>query len=199
MGGCGDFHLASLIHVEQERSNVVCNPITRQRCIIDDQTTAGTDDRKGVDALLAIAACEMAEAGRLNKRTLVTTHMSNFGLELAMRERGIVPDVVVGHSVGEFSALAAAGALGTAEAIGLVRERYGVRPTLFAMLALLTSNAATSVAEFAGIAAALQLFGVSKYISVPIAAIVVCGVPADPAARYEVTAWSSFDAPPGAR
>jgi Mn2+/Fe2+ NRAMP family transporter len=55
----------------------------------------------------------------------------------------------------------------------LIRERYGVRSTLFAMLALLTSNAATSVAEFAGIAAALELFGVSKYLSVPIAAIVV--------------------------
>lgn len=55
----------------------------------------------------------------------------------------------------------------------LIRERFGVRPTLFAMLALLTSNAATSVAEFAGIAAALQLFGVSKYVSVPIAAVVV--------------------------
>jgi phosphoglucosamine mutase len=38
------------------------------------------------DTLLAIAAREMAEQGRLAKRTLVTTHMSNFGLELAMRE-----------------------------------------------------------------------------------------------------------------
>jgi len=55
----------------------------------------------------------------------------------------------------------------------LIREKFGVRPTLFAMLALLSSNAATSVAEFAGIAAALELFGVSKYISVPIAAFVV--------------------------
>jgi len=55
----------------------------------------------------------------------------------------------------------------------LIRERFGIRPTLFAMVCLLASNAATSVAEFAGIAAALQLFGVSKYISVPIAAIVV--------------------------
>ena len=55
----------------------------------------------------------------------------------------------------------------------LIRERYGIRPTLFAMIALLTSNAATSVAEFAGIAAALQLFGISKYVSVPIAAVVV--------------------------
>ena len=41
----------------------------------------------------------------------------------AMRECELQPDVVVGHSVGEFSALAAAGALGTAAAIGLVRER----------------------------------------------------------------------------
>jgi len=41
----------------------------------------------------------------------------------AMRERGLEPDVVVGHSVGEFSALAAAGSLGTGETIGLVRER----------------------------------------------------------------------------
>ena len=55
----------------------------------------------------------------------------------------------------------------------LIREKFGVRPTLFAMLALLVSNAATSIAEFAGVAAGMELFGVSKYISVPIAAIVV--------------------------
>jgi len=41
----------------------------------------------------------------------------------AVRERGLRPDVVVGHSVGEFAALASVGAMGTAEAIGLVRER----------------------------------------------------------------------------
>ena len=40
-----------------------------------------------------------------------------------MRERGLEPDVVVGHSVGEFAALAAAGSLETGTAIGLVRER----------------------------------------------------------------------------
>ena len=55
----------------------------------------------------------------------------------------------------------------------LIRERFGIRPTLFAMIALLTSNAATSVAEFAGIAAALELFGITKYVSVPIAAVSV--------------------------
>ena len=41
----------------------------------------------------------------------------------AMRDRGLEPDVVVGHSVGEFAALAAAGSLETGAAIGLVRER----------------------------------------------------------------------------
>jgi Mn2+/Fe2+ NRAMP family transporter len=55
----------------------------------------------------------------------------------------------------------------------LIREKYGVRPTLLAMILLLASNAATTVAEFAGIAAALELFGVTKYVSVPVAAVVV--------------------------
>jgi len=58
----------------------------------------------------------------------------------------------------------------------LIREKFGVRPTLFAMIALLVSNAATSVAEFAGIAAAGELFGISRYVAVPIAAIVVWGL-----------------------
>jgi [acyl-carrier-protein] S-malonyltransferase len=41
----------------------------------------------------------------------------------AIRARGVKPDFVVGHSVGEFAALAAAGALKVEEAVSLVRER----------------------------------------------------------------------------
>jgi NRAMP (natural resistance-associated macrophage protein)-like metal ion transporter len=55
----------------------------------------------------------------------------------------------------------------------LIRENFGVRITMLAMLALLISNTATSVAEFAGIAAALELFGISKYVSVPVTAVFV--------------------------
>jgi NRAMP (natural resistance-associated macrophage protein)-like metal ion transporter len=55
----------------------------------------------------------------------------------------------------------------------LIRERFGVRSTAFAMALLLVANAFTTVAEFAGIAAGMELLGVSKYISVPIAAIVI--------------------------
>ena len=52
--------------------------------------------------------------------TLVATSLA---ILAAVRKEGIEPDVVVGHSVGEFAALASVGALGTGEAIGLVRER----------------------------------------------------------------------------
>ncbi len=55
----------------------------------------------------------------------------------------------------------------------LIRERFGLRPTFVAMLLLLASAAATTVAEFAGVAAAMEMFGVSRYLSVPIAAAVV--------------------------
>src|SRR5581483_10897156 len=51
---------------------------------------------------------------------LVTTSLA---INAALRARGISPDFVVGHSVGEFSALGAAGSIGLAEAIALVRER----------------------------------------------------------------------------
>ncbi len=51
---------------------------------------------------------------------LVTTSLA---ILAALRERGIHPDVVVGHSVGEFSALASVGAMDTADAIRVVRER----------------------------------------------------------------------------
>lgn len=55
----------------------------------------------------------------------------------------------------------------------LIRERFGVRPTMLAMLALLFSNAAASVSEFAGIAAAAGILGVRTYVAVPVAALAV--------------------------
>ena len=55
----------------------------------------------------------------------------------------------------------------------LIRERFGVRWTALVMLALLVANAGVTVSEFVGIAAATELFGVSRYISVPLAAILV--------------------------
>ncbi len=50
----------------------------------------------------------------------------------------------------------------------LIREEFGVRWTLFAMLILLIANIAVTISEFAGIAASLEIFGITKYFSVPI-------------------------------
>ncbi|MBQ1448871.1 MAG: Nramp family divalent metal transporter [Coriobacteriales bacterium] len=55
----------------------------------------------------------------------------------------------------------------------LIRENFGVRLAAFAMLALLVANTSTTLSEFAGVAAGMELFGVSKYFSVPVAAIAV--------------------------
>jgi NRAMP (natural resistance-associated macrophage protein)-like metal ion transporter len=57
--------------------------------------------------------------------------------------------------------------------IGLVRERYGVRVAGAGLVALVAANLGTTCAEFAGIAAGFELAGVSRYVSVPIAAVVV--------------------------
>ncbi len=55
----------------------------------------------------------------------------------------------------------------------LIRERFGIRLTAFAMAALLIGNIATTFSEFAGIASGMEMFGVSRYFSVPVAAVAV--------------------------
>jgi Mn2+/Fe2+ NRAMP family transporter len=55
----------------------------------------------------------------------------------------------------------------------LIREKFGVRITFWSMLLLLIANSATAVAEFAGVAGAMDIFGVSPYIAIPIAAVLV--------------------------
>lgn len=55
----------------------------------------------------------------------------------------------------------------------LIRDRFGVRPTAFAMAILLVANLANTVAEFSGAAAALEIFGISRYIVVPIVALAI--------------------------
>jgi NRAMP (natural resistance-associated macrophage protein)-like metal ion transporter len=57
--------------------------------------------------------------------------------------------------------------------IGLVRQKYGARSGMLSASVLVIANIGTMTAEFAGIAAAGELFGLSRYISVPIAAILV--------------------------
>ncbi|MFH0799216.1 MAG: Nramp family divalent metal transporter [Pseudomonadota bacterium] len=55
----------------------------------------------------------------------------------------------------------------------LIRENYGAKVTFYVMLALLITNMGNVMAEFAGVASSLEIFGISKYITVPAAAIFV--------------------------
>jgi len=55
----------------------------------------------------------------------------------------------------------------------LIREQYGVKVTFFMMIVLLIANFGTTVAEFAGWAASMEVFGLSKYIMVPLGAFFV--------------------------
>ncbi len=59
---------------------------------------------------------------------------------------------------------------GTAD---LIRERFGVKTTTFAMFCLLLANLGTTIAEFAGIAAAGELFGISRFITVPLSGLLI--------------------------
>ncbi len=55
----------------------------------------------------------------------------------------------------------------------LIREIFGVKWTLFAMVVLLIANIGTTASEFSGIATSFEIFGISKYISVPLMAFFI--------------------------
>ena len=102
------------------------------------ETGMGRDVAEAVPEAMAVYEAGAVAAGLDLKRLcfetpveqLVETEVqqpalvaTSLALNAALRARGIHPDFVVGHSVGEFAALAAAEALDDAAAIGLVRER----------------------------------------------------------------------------
>jgi NRAMP (natural resistance-associated macrophage protein)-like metal ion transporter len=60
--------------------------------------------------------------------------------------------------------------------MSLIREQFPLRASAFAIVCLLIANLGLVVSEFAGIGAAFEIFGVSRYIAVPIAALVVWAV-----------------------
>ena len=55
----------------------------------------------------------------------------------------------------------------------LIREHFGVKITFYLLLGLIFTNFGNTIAEFAGIAASLEIFSISKYLSVPAGAFLV--------------------------
>jgi len=55
----------------------------------------------------------------------------------------------------------------------LIRERFGVKVTVYVLMGVVLTNFGNVIAEFAGIASSLEIFHVSKYVSVPVGAVLV--------------------------
>lgn len=84
--------------------------------------------------------------------------------------------VLMWAALGAVVLLEMAARMGAATGKGLtelIREHFGLRVTFFVMLSLSLANLGTTVAQFAGIAASAELFGWTRYIMVPLAALAV--------------------------
>jgi Mn2+/Fe2+ NRAMP family transporter len=55
----------------------------------------------------------------------------------------------------------------------LIREKFGAKITFYLMIGMFLTNMGNVISEFAGVAAGMEVFGVSKFISVPISAVLV--------------------------
>jgi len=93
---------------------------------------------------------------------------ANFGYGLLWT---LVPITVALYVVQEMAARL--GAVTEHGLSDLIRERYGVRTTTFVLLALVVADFGNTMAEFSGLAAGGEIFGVSKYVIVPIGALAV--------------------------
>jgi Mn2+/Fe2+ NRAMP family transporter len=93
---------------------------------------------------------------------------SNFGYQLLW---SLVPIMVALIIIQEMSAR-----MGVVTGKGLsdlIRERFGVKITVYLLLAVVLTNFGNIIAEFAGLASSLEIFNVRKYVSVPLGALVV--------------------------
>lgn len=112
-----------------------------------------------------IAANADNDAGGISTYSIVGAH---FGLKMLWVLFLITFSLAITQEMGVRIGLVTRQGLG-----GIIREKFGVRWTLFAMVTMLVANIGTITAEYAGIASSFEIANLSKYISVPIAALVV--------------------------
>lgn len=127
--------------------------------------------RRGLVAYLAVIGPGMIAANAGNDAGGIATYASagaDYGYNLLWT---LIPLVIALGIVQETCAR-----MGVVTGKGLsdlIREQFGVRWTVLVMLALLVANGGVTVSEFVGIAAATELFGVPRFVSVPLAAFAV--------------------------
>src|ERR1044071_3410837 len=127
--------------------------------------------RKGLFAYLAILGPGMIAANAGNDAGGIATFAS-VGADHGYRLLWILIPITISLGIVQ-EMCARMGAVTGKGLADLVRERFGVRWTAFIMLALLIANGGVTVSEFVGIAAATELFGVPRFISVPLSAIMI--------------------------
>jgi NRAMP (natural resistance-associated macrophage protein)-like metal ion transporter len=127
--------------------------------------------RRGLLAYLAVIGPGMVAANAGNDAGGIATYASagaDYGYNLLWT---LIPLVIALGIVQEMCARM--GAVTGKGLSDLIREQFGVRWTVFVMAALLVANGGVTVSEFVGIAASTELFGVPRFVSVPVAAFAV--------------------------
>lgn len=111
-----------------------------------------------------IAANADNDAGGISTLSIVGAH---FGTKLLWVLFLITFSLAITQEMGMRIGLVTRQGLG-----GVIREHFGIRWTALAMVAMLIANLGTIMAEFAGVAASFEIFGVSKYIVIPTVAVI---------------------------
>ena len=127
--------------------------------------------RRGAFAYLAILGPGMIAANAGNDAGGIATYAS-VGADYGYRLLWVLIPITISLGIVQ-EMCARMGAVTGKGLADLIRERFGVRWTALVMLALLVANGGVTVSEFVGIAAATELFGLPRYVSVPLAAMSV--------------------------
>ncbi|MEJ7578199.1 MAG: Nramp family divalent metal transporter [Pyrinomonadaceae bacterium] len=125
--------------------------------------------RKGLLAYFAILGPGMVAANAGNDAGGIATYAST-GATYGYRLLWVMLPIAISLAIVQ-EMCARMGAVTGKGLADLIRERFGVRWAALVMLALLVANTGVTISEFVGIAAASELFGVSRFISVPLAAL----------------------------
>lgn len=127
--------------------------------------------RKGILAYLAILGPGMIAASAGNDAGGIATYAS-VGADHGYRLLWVLIPITISLGIVQ-EMCARMGAVTGKGLADLIRERFGVRWMALVMLALLIANGGVTISEFLGIAAASELFGIPRYLSVPLAAALV--------------------------
>jgi NRAMP (natural resistance-associated macrophage protein)-like metal ion transporter len=125
--------------------------------------------RRGLLAFLAVMGPGLIAGIAGNDAGGITTY-SKLGAETGLSLLWLFPITIVILAI--VQEMAARLGVVTGQGLSdLIRDRFGVRWTVFAMVVLLVANVANTVAEFAGAAAALEIFGIPRWLTVPVVAV----------------------------